>query len=184
MRYTISMKRLFILIVLSTCLAAGCAPVLSQRTMEQGSLIVPLADMIQRPDLYRGKLFVFGGTVATSRATVAGSVLELAFSPVNSYGSLYDTISGMRVLVFMPKEHGLLDPAVFVKSRKVTVAGVFDGVQAGKIEEMDYTYPFFRVHELYLWPREIDRPYDYYYPYYPSYWWGPSWGIGIGGVWH
>ncbi len=184
MGYTITMKRLVALFVLFVVLTTACAPVLTRRTMEQGSTIVPLVDMKQRPDMYRSRLFVFGGTIASSRATVAGSLLELAFSTVNSRGSLQEHISGTRVLVFMPKEQGLLDPVIFAKGRKVTVAGVFDGIQSGKIEEMDYAYPFFRIHELYLWPRSIDGPYDHVYPYYyPSFWWGPSWGIGIGTIW-
>ncbi|HSW61867.1 MAG TPA: Slp family lipoprotein [Dissulfurispiraceae bacterium] len=177
------MKRLVILACLFIAFTTACAPVLTQRTMDQGSTIVPLADMQQRPDLYRAKLFIFGGTIASAKTTIAGSLLELAYSSVNSRGALQDSLSGTRVLVFMPKERGLLDPVIFAKGRKVTVAGAFDGIQMGKIEEMDYAYPFFRIHEIYLWPHEVDRPSDYYYPYYPSFWWGPSWGIGIGTIW-
>lgn len=180
MRYNEIMKQRLILVVLLSVCVAACAPVLSARTMEQASRAVPLQQMQESPDLYRGKLYVFGGAIASSKATVAGSLLELVFTSVDSRGSLQDTLSGSRVLVFMPKERGFLDPAVFANGRKVSVSGFFDGIQSGKIEEMPYGFPFFIITEIYLWPKEIPRTYEYY----PSVWWGPSWGVGSSWWWH
>jgi outer membrane lipoprotein len=181
-----TIKRLFLLLLLiaySACVTA-CAPVLSAKTMERASRSVPLDRMIQQPELYRGKLYVFGGTIASSKTTAAGSLLELVFTTVDSYGSLQNTISGSRVLVFMPKEQGFLDPVLFAPGRNVTVSGFFDGVQNGKIGEMSYTFPFFIIAEIYLWPKESPRTYYYDSYYSPSHWWGPSWGIGGGWSWH
>lgn len=180
-RYNEDMKTRLLVLFIFLAGCAACAPVLSSRTMEQSSRVVPLAHMQERPELYRGKSYVFGGTIASTKATVAGSLLELVFTSVDSRGALQDTISGARALAFLPKEQGFLDPEIFIKGEKVTVSGLFDGIQNGKIEEMQYAFPFFIISEIYLWPKETPRPYyDYYYPY-P--WWGPSWGFGIGGRW-
>jgi outer membrane lipoprotein len=173
--------RLVLIPLLIFCVTA-CAPVLSAYTMERASRAVPLVQMQQQPEQYRGRLYAFGGTIASSKTTVAGSLLELVFTTVDSYGSLQDTISGSRVLAFMPKERGLLDPAVFAEGRRVTVSGVFDGIQSGTIGEMPYGFPFFVISEIYLWSKEVPR--TYYYDYYsPTIWWGPSWGIGGGWWW-
>ncbi|MCK5427505.1 MAG: Slp family lipoprotein, partial [Thermodesulfovibrionia bacterium] len=60
--------------------------------------------------------------------------------------------------------------------------GVFRGTRLGKIDEMDYSYPFFEIEELYLWEemRDYYRRYPYppsYYPYWRySPWWYDPWG--------
>ncbi|HMK43252.1 MAG TPA: Slp family lipoprotein, partial [Dissulfurispiraceae bacterium] len=157
-------------------LISGCAPVLSAKVMDQASINVPLGEMRAAPEAYRGQLFAFGGTIASVKQTVAGSLMELAYASVNSRGYLQNNLSGVRVLAFYPAEYGILDPVVFAKERKVTVAGTFDGLQEGKIEQMDYAFPFFQIREIYLWPLEPQRVY-YYDPYWPGY---PPFYFGVG----
>lgn len=179
MRYNGDMKYRSLFLLLFLVCATACAPVLSARTMDQASRVIPLQQMQDSPDLHRGKLYVFGGTIASAKTTDAGSLLELVFTTVDSRGTLQDTISGSRVLAFMPQEQGLLDPVIFSQGRKVTVSGLFDGIQRGTIGDLQYSYPYFMVTEIYLWPKEVPRSYEYY----PSFWWGPSWGFGVGGWW-
>lgn len=179
MRYNQGMKYRWLFLLFFLFGTAACTPVISARTMDQASRIVPLQQMQESPELHRGKLYVFGGTIASATTTAAGSLLELAFTTVDSRGSLQDTISGSRILAFMPQEQGLLDPVIFAQGRKVTVSGLFDGIQRGTIGDLQYTYPYFVITEIYLWPKEVPYSHDYY----PSPWWGPSWRFGIGGGW-
>ncbi len=64
---------------------------------------------------------------------------------------------------------------IFRLNRQITLAGEFEGIREGKIEEMPYGYPYFVIKEIYLW-REEYYSYPYYYEPYP-YWWGgyPYW---------
>jgi outer membrane lipoprotein len=49
-----------------------------------------------------------------------------------------------------------LDPYLFRKGRRITVAGEIQGDQTGPLGEMDYRYPPLLSKQIYLWP-------DYYY---------------------
>ena len=71
-----------------------------------------------------------------------------------------------------------LDPYVYSKGRKITVAGELLGDEVRPLGEMDYRYPLVFSKQLYLWE------YYYYYPYpdyYPGWYynpWSPWWGWG------
>jgi outer membrane lipoprotein len=157
--------------------AVSCAPfytgVLSRQTMVDASINLPLyASIREEPLRYEGRLYVFGGLIADTRVAEDGSIVEVVYLPVDQNGYILGVTSpSFRILAQYPKEEGLLDPLVYKKGRKVTVAGIFKGLRAGKFEGADYTYPFFMVKEIYLWD---ERRY-YYVPAYPYGWYDPWW---------
>jgi len=170
-------------------LLASCAtPVLRSDLARQASPDVPLPDMLARPEIYRGRLFMLGGILASTRLTDKGALLEAVYVPVDSNGQfLAGGGAAGRFLALYPKEQGLLDPLIFTKGRRVTVAAVFLSVSPGKIDTVDYTFPFLEIKDIYLWP-EISEvlvapyPYSWYpYPHWPyAPWpyrpWGPYYG--------
>jgi outer membrane lipoprotein len=179
----------FILLIL---FAFGCAPVINKDIMSAAIRDVPLSDIKQNPEIYKGNLFVIGGIIINTKAAAEGSLIEALYVPVDSRGYLKGIgTSHGRFLALFPKESGFLDPLIFKREREVTIAGEYLGTREGKIDEMQYEYPFFKIKELYLWaerkeyyvvPPYYYEPYPYWwdYPYYrwgyPYYRWGyPYW---------
>lgn len=167
-------KRAYILFVCSTALlAASCfAPVLSKSYMQEGERTVSFAQLRENPEQYQGRLFILGGVIVRTRLLQAGSQIEAMQVPVD--GSGYFEESGQsegRYLALLPKDGAILDPAVYRRGRRVTLAAEFTGIQKSRIDEMEYAYPVFQIKQIYLWPRE--RAYAYPPPYYYDPWFYP-----------
>ncbi len=156
-----------------------CAPVLRKELMDLSIRDVLLAEIKKNPDLYKGKLFAFGGIIVNTKVTAEGSLIEALYVSVNSRGYFKGiSSSNGRFLALFPKESGFLDPMIFRSKREITLAGEFMGIRVGTIDETEYLYPFFRIVELYLWEERSNYYYvmpPYYAPY-PYYWWGYPYG--------
>jgi outer membrane lipoprotein len=177
--------RSYVLFVCSSAfLVTSCvAPVLSKSYLQEGERTVSFVQLRESAEQYKGKLFVLGGVIVRTRLIKAGSQIEAMHVPVD--GSGYFEESGRsegRFLAVLPKDGSMLDPAVFRRGRRVTLAGEFIGTRNGRIDEMEYTYPEFRIRQIYLWPKEryyYAPPYYYdpwFYPY-PYYYWDPWWSL-------
>jgi outer membrane lipoprotein len=167
-------RRRFCLLLFIGLLLHSCAtPVLQKEVMDHAIRNPNLADLTRDPARYRGQLFIFGGIVASTTFTQQGSLVEAVYVPVDENGSLLSTpVTSERFLALYPKSNGLLDPIIYHSSRRITVAGVFREDREGKLGEMEYTYPFFELREVYLWPAEQRVYYvpPYYYPWYGPWW--------------
>lgn len=168
------------LILFPLLLIIACTPVIRKDLMDASFRNPSLADMQSDPVLHRGKLFVLGGIIVSTKVTAEGSLIEALYAKVDSRGYIRGVDMSMgRFLALFPKGSGILDPMIFRQLRYITFAGEFTGLKEGRIDEMDYSYPFFMIRELYLW--EEPEPFlslpPYYEPYpwgYP-YWWDPYW---------
>ncbi|MEW6584174.1 MAG: Slp family lipoprotein [Nitrospirota bacterium] len=164
----------------------SCAPVLKPEIMSSALRDISPAEIKHDPDSYRGKLFVFGGIIVSTKATAEGSLVEAIYVPVDSRGYLKDVkAADGRFLALFSKESGILDPLIFKRERQITLAGEFVSLREGKIDDMEYTYPFFKIVQIYLWPIRTeyypiyyepypywwDYPYWWHRPYYRPYWW-------------
>ncbi len=171
------MKRILLLLI-SSVLLASCAPVLSRDLMKQGDRDFRLSHLLETPDVKTGRLFILGGAIVETKLVEAGSLIEAVYVPVDSYGYLKngERYQG-RFLALLPKAKGLLDPVIYAKGREITIAGEFQGTRAGKIDEMEYTYPYFVMRQIYLWEERTEYRWPYYYPYpYWSPWCYDPWG--------
>jgi outer membrane lipoprotein len=160
------MKKLFF-VALAFLVLSSCTTVLRKDLLCTGERHFTLEELTRNPDAYKGRLFILGGTIADTTVTNAGSLVKALYVPVDSYGYLKDKKPDGRFLVIYPKERGVLDPVLYREHKKITVAAVFTGTEQGRIGQMEYVYPVFRVEEIYLWPKVI---------YYADYCWGPYWG--------
>jgi len=189
------MKKLIGLIAI--LLVSACAPVLKGELMKEGSRDVSLDVLRENPDPYRGKLYILGGVIATSKVTDEGTVIEALYLPVDSRGYIKDERDDEgRYLAIFPKSAGFLDPMIYKKNRYITLAGEFTGTRRGKLDEADYIYPVFEIVQIYLWREERYYPSPYYYPYSPyyrypyrydpyyPYWWDDPWRWGPSPYWH
>ncbi len=163
-------KVMMVLLVLSL---ASCTSAIRTDLMEQGTRNPSLAALTENPEAYRGQLFVFGGIIARTTLKAEGSEIEALYVPVDGWGYPQDHVSSsQRFLAVYPRDKGILDPLVYQKDRGISIAGTFTGIITGKVDEMGYEFPVFRIMQIYLEPR---RPPGVYY-YYPAYmgpgWWG------------
>src|SRR4030042_7016725 len=174
-----TMKKMFFIISVMLILSS-CAPVLRQDIMDTGIKEFSLSDVRSNPDLYKGKLFILGGSIVNTKLTQEGSQDAALYIPVDSRGYLKDVeplSSDGRFLAILHKEQGTLDPLIYRKGRDITLAGAFIETRSGKIDEAEYTYPVFEIIEIYLWKEREYYP-GYYYPYpytYPYGWYDPWW---------
>lgn len=163
------MKRI-LTIVSAALLLAACAPVLNRELMREGVRDLPMSELREAPDNYKGKLFILGGLIVNSKLTETGSQIEALYAPVDSSGYLKEGqhVQG-RFLAIYPRTKGLLDPVVYKKGREITLAGEFLETRKGKIDDMEYIYPVFEIRQIYLWEEPRYYYSSYYYPYYYNY---------------
>ena len=162
-----------------------CAPVLQKDIMDLSIRDVSLAEIKRSPDTYKGQLFAFGGIIVNTKITTEGSLIEALYVRVDSRGNFKGiSSSDGRFLALFPQERGFLDPMIFRSKRQITLSGEFIGMRAGKIDDTEYLYPFFRIADIYLWeerstyyyaPPPYYGPYPYYWGGYPRWWGYPYW---------
>jgi outer membrane lipoprotein len=169
------MKRTAFILTLLAVVLAACAPVLSRELMREGTRDVPMNELRDHPEDYKGRLFILGGVIVGSKFTETGTQIEALYVPVDSSGYLSDDEHHRdgRFLAFAPKAKGLLDPAVYKRGREITLAAEFVEARRGKIDDMEYVYPVFEIKQIYLW----SRPAYYYYPYPPDPFFYDPWGM-------
>lgn len=168
---------ILILIVVSF---VSCTSAIRPDYMQQGTKNPSLAALVRSPDMYRDRMFILGGLIARTTLKPEGSEIEALFVPVDNWGYPQDVaLSSQRFLALYPLENGVLDPLIYQKNRRITIAGTFTGTLAGKVDEMEYVFPVFRIMQIYLEPRRPAAVYYYYPPPYP----GPIWWGYPGGVW-
>lgn len=173
-----TMKRLMC-VALALAVLSSCTTVLRKDLMETGVRDVSFRDLTTNPELYKGKLFILGGTIIHTMTGSTGTVITALYIPVDSSGYLKHRRPAGRFIAIYPRERGLLDPIAYGPNNEITLAGVFMDTQKGKVGNVAYVVPVFRIEEIYRWPT------DPYYTYYQSDFasWGPYWGPFWGPYW-
>ena len=69
---------------------------------------------------------------------------------------------------FIVHVEGYVDPYVFRRGRRMTVAGEIEGRKVMRLGELEYPYPLLLSKQIYLWGEYYYYPYPYWYPYW---WW-------------
>lgn len=163
-------KVMMIVLVLSF---ASCTSAIRPDLMEQGTRNPSLAALIQNPEASRDRLFILGGVIARTTLKAEGSEIEALYVPADGWGYPQDhALSNQRFLAVYPREKGILDPIVYQKDRGISIAGIFTGLITGKVDEMEYVFPVFRIMQIYLEPKRPPAVYHYYPAYMGPGWWG------------
>lgn len=176
-------NRVLSLIVIS-CLVflSGCAHVISKDIRDKVDPSLTFEKVIQNPIAYKGKTVVWGGEIVETLNQKNGTTeIEVFQIPLDSTDApKASNVSAGRFLILVDK---YLDPYLYRKGRRITVAGEILGEQIKPLGEMDYRYPLISSKQIRLWEEYHDRPYPYpYYPWgYYDPWWGyPYWWGGFG----
>lgn len=165
-------RTLWLIGIFSLVLSA-CTPVISLQLMDQVDRDVTYSSLAARPDEFKGKVVLLGGTIVQAVPKPSETEIEVVQKPASASGEphLTDKSEG-RFLIVVDR---FLDPAIYRSGRDITVAGEVRGSEVRRLGEIDYRYPVITALELYLWRRPSAPP-AYPYPYafgYPAYgrWW-------------
>ena len=175
-----SAKQLYRILIFSLILlGSGCAHVIPKDLRAKTDPSLTFGQVQQDPNLYRGKSVVWGGEIIQTTNQKDGTTLMEVFQRALGWrGEPKETIASEgRFLVLIEK---YLDPYLFRRGRKITVAGEIQGERMQPIGEMEYRYPLILSKQIYLWEEYI-YPVPYYSPYYYDLRWGyPYWRWGFG----
>jgi outer membrane lipoprotein len=127
--------------------------------------------LVQKSDKYLGNTVILGGYILEIQNLPDKSSLKVLQVPLGwgENPKSRDDSEGR----FIISHQGFLDPEIYSRDRKVTVAGTIVGTVVEKIDEFAQSYLKIEGREIHLWPKEKDylKPYyaPWYYPY-PYYW--------------
>ena len=165
-------------IALAGLLVSGCAltePAFPPALQQQVEPALTYAQIKDTLDSYKGKTAMLGGEVLSAKRLQDGTRLEILQLPLEGGGEpTRDLTASQGRFYAIQKE--FLDPATIPSRTRVTLIGELTGATAGKLDEMDYTFPTVEIKSLKMWPKAEPaapgfRP--YYGPYWGPYWWGP-----------
>lgn len=138
---------------LAACLLAGCATSPVSKPLRLAAERDLTFERVARgPEAFKGSLVIWGGYVVDAVNVSSGTdiiVLDTQLegddepaAPESSRGR------------FLAKIDKFLDPAVYVKGAKVTVAGRVAGWEMQPLGKIQYAYPVLKAEEIHLWPQE------------------------------
>ena len=147
--------------------------VISQQIRKESMAPVGFKMLLQETDQYLGNTVILGGYILETQNLPDKSSIKVLQAPLGlgENPKSKDDSEGR----FIVSQKGFLDPEIYSKDRKVTVAGTVVGKTIEKIDHSAQPYLKLDSREIYLWPKEVYYPgpfYDpWYYPYY--YYWYP-----------
>ena len=156
----------FIFGVLLFFLLQGCLPI-SKELRAQADQTVTFQPVFQNPDAYKGKIIIWGGEVVETINQKDGTTLIIVLQrPLDWTEEPVSRSSEGRFIILV---EGYVDPYVFRRGRRITVAGEILGKKVMRLGELEYPYPLLLSKQIYLWGEYYYSPYPYYW-HYPYGW--------------
>jgi outer membrane lipoprotein len=152
---------------------SSCASPIPRKYREEAAPSVTFPMVLENPVAHKGETVIWGGTIIRTVNDKEGSELFILEMPLGARDKP-KTDENPRGR-FIARSKAYLDPLIYRKGRRVTVAGKIGGekeVVSGKGKH-PYVYPVVAIEDIHLWKRSAPV-----YPYYPYGWgWsGPYWG--------
>lgn len=168
------------IIVCICCLTALSCAVIPSDVATDAVPEMPFPTLIAQTGQYIGRTVILGGYVVAvenlkdqTRIVAVQAPLGLGQEPKSK------DLSGGRLII---RYDGFIDPEVYAKDRKITVAGKLLGSSDTETPEAPFPYIRVQMRSIHLWPVEKEVPQDPYWDYwaYPPFWhpWGwrhPYW---------
>ena len=168
----------FIFGVLLIVILPGCLPISKQLRAEADKTLT-FPQVFQNPDAYKGKIVIWGGEVVEAINQKDGTTLIVVLQrPLDWTEEPTFKRSEGRFIILV---EGYVDPYVFRRRRRITVAGEIQGRKVMRLGELEYPYPLLLSKQVYLWGEYYYYPYPYpyypwgYYGYYGPWWRYPYW---------
>ncbi|OPY90321.1 MAG: Outer membrane protein slp precursor [Syntrophus sp. PtaU1.Bin208] len=155
----------FSFLIFSTLFITSCSSVISKPVLESVDRTITFPELKDHPERFVGKTVLLGGEIVTTTVGKGESWIEVVQKTLDQESRPRDTdLSEGRFLILFK---GSLDPAMYVKGRKIAVAGEVQGKKILPLSEMEYSYPVILPRECHVW-----QPAELYG--------GPRFGIGVG----
>jgi len=155
-------------------LFSGCSPI-SKELRVQADRTVNFQQVSQNPEAYKGKIVIWGGEIIETFNQKDGTTLIVVFQrPLDWMQEPKIQRSEERFIILVD---GYVDPYIFGRGRRITVAGEILGRRGMRLGELEYPYPLLRSKQIYLWGEYHYPPYPYpYYPWGYGGYYSPRWG--------
>jgi outer membrane lipoprotein len=142
--------------------------VISQQIWKESMAPVDFKILVQEADKYLGNTVILGGYILETQNLADKTSIKVLQAPLGlgETPKSRDDSKGRFIISYK----GFLDPEIYSKDRKLTVAGTIVGTVVEKVDQFAQPYLKIESREIYLWPKEEEyvRPYYYnpwYYPY-------------------
>jgi outer membrane lipoprotein len=158
--------------------------VISQQLKDESLPPTPFGELLQNIDEYTGETVILGGYVLEIENITDETIIRVLQAPL-SFGDEPDSRDKTEGR-FIVSYKGFLDPEVYSKNRRITVAGIIIGLQTEEIGSCPYACLKIESREIHIWPEYEYRdyflyddpfyysPYSYPYRRYPYYLHSPS----------
>ena len=165
----------FVVLGFSAVAISACAtnPIAKEYRQEAKMEDLTFSMISQNPDAYVGEIVLWGGVIVETTNEKGGTDLIVLDTPLGREDRPRGTkYSRGRFIATTAK---FLDPAIYHRGRKITLAGQITGKKTLPLGKTAYTYPVVTVKQLHLWQRHRRH---YVYPYYwevsPYWYWYPG----------
>lgn len=156
--------------VMFLALAISCT-VMSSQVRKEAISTTPFKTLIESSELYLGKTVILGGYIIQTENKTGDTIIKVLQTPLDLWETPTEVDKSEGRFIVLQK--GYLDPVIYSKGRRITVAGSILGVEKEDIASCPNKCLKIESREIYLWPEYKYRDtYPYYYPYgrYPYYW--------------
>jgi outer membrane lipoprotein len=129
------------------------------------------SQVIQNPEAFIGNVVIWGGLIVEISNPSDGGEVTVLQSPLDSDEYPNEEITYGQ---FIAKASTFLDPVIYGKGRKITLAGEIIGKKVVPSGVMLYTYPVVSMKEVFLWskkrvwwepPSYYGWKWDFYWPH-------------------
>jgi outer membrane lipoprotein len=181
-RWQMSHRKLSGYLLLGMCVLffiSSCASPIAKRYRQEASPNVTYPMVFHDPNTYKGSIVIWGGMIIKNVPLKEGSELFILETPLGARQRPKGIDLGRGRFIAISQT--FLDPVIYRKGRKVTLAGEVEGGRemVGRKSKHSYIYPVVIIKEIHLWEKRNSYPAYYYSPYYGGYapyYWGPGWG--------
>ncbi len=173
------MKRYLVMLCLVLNACSGLPPAIKEPPLYD----ISYTEAVQKTANYKNAPVRWGGTIVDVENEQNFSLVQVLYYPLDSDGEPKTDKQYSGRFVFKSQE--FLDPAVYSKDAKITVAGILIGDLERTVGKKVLSLPLISATTIYLWPvYEYDSRYDGfgygygynpYYGGYPYYWGNYYW---------
>jgi len=142
-------------LLFSVVLLAACATGPKYDTSLIDLSITPQQVVVEGKALHEDQV-LWGGIIIASANLKDVTQFEILAYPLDS--SQRPLVDKTPLGRFVAQQEGYLETSNYTQGRLITIRGMLQGKNTGKVGESEYTYPLVRINEHFLWSERNDTP--------------------------
>ncbi len=141
----------FLLWALILIVISGCAYPISKQWRQQAQTELTFSRVVENPEAYVGKIVIWGGLILEVSNPSDGGEIRILQGPLDADEYPHEEITYGR---FIAKASTFVDPVIYSRGRKITLAGEIIGKEEVTSGVMLLTYPVVSMKGVFLWSRK------------------------------